>query len=139
MFNGDPSGVWLGRGPERGQGQGMQKKTPRPRPLSGAGRGKGLWARVFWGRVRRVTNSNLKFGPRSRLCMMLGYRDSEKIWKLWEFEGNGGRGRPVFSSDVRFVETENAWEMRYGSASEETTEGDMFKSYLDQMFDGSET
>jgi len=86
-----------------------------------------------------ISKTHLKFGPRSRLCMMLGYGDSEKIWKLWDFEGNGGRGRPVFSSDVRFVETENAWEMRYGSASEETTEGDMFKSYLDQMFDGSET
>jgi len=41
IFDGDPSGVWVGRGPERGQGQGMPKKTPRPRPLSGAGRGKG--------------------------------------------------------------------------------------------------
>jgi len=41
IFNGDLSGVWVGRGPERGQGQGMPKKAPRPRPLSGAGRGKG--------------------------------------------------------------------------------------------------
>jgi len=58
IFNGDPSGVWVGRGPERGQGQGMPKKTPRPRPLSGAGRGKGPGARVFRGPVRPVTNSN---------------------------------------------------------------------------------
>jgi len=57
IFNGDPSGVWVGRGPERGQGQGMPKKTPRPRPLSGAGRGKGPGARVFRGPVRPVTNS----------------------------------------------------------------------------------
>jgi len=62
--------------------------------------------------------THLKFGLRFWLCMMLGYSDSEKIWKLWDFEGNGGRARPVFSSDVRFGETENAWEMRYGSASE---------------------
>ena len=58
IFNGDPSGVWVGRGPERGQGQGMPKKTPRPRPLSGAGRGKGPGARIFRGPVRPVTNSN---------------------------------------------------------------------------------
>jgi len=58
IFNGDPSGVWVGRGPERGQGQGMPKKTPRPRPLSGAGRGKGPGARVFRGPVRPVTNSS---------------------------------------------------------------------------------
>jgi len=40
-FNRDPSGVWVGWGPERGQGQAMPKKTPRPRQLSGAGREKG--------------------------------------------------------------------------------------------------
>jgi len=56
IFNGDPSGVWVGRGPERGQGQGMPKKTPRPRPLSGAGRGKGPGARVLRGPVLPVTN-----------------------------------------------------------------------------------
>jgi len=57
ILTGDRSGVWVGRGPERGQGQGMPKKTPRPRPLSGAGRGKGLGARVFRGPVRPVMNS----------------------------------------------------------------------------------
>jgi len=57
IFNRDPSGVWVGWGPERGQGQGMPKKTPRPRPLSGAGRGKGPGARVFRGPVRPVTDS----------------------------------------------------------------------------------
>ena len=57
IFNGGPSGVWVGRGPERGQGQGMPKKTPRPRPFSGAVRGKGPGARVFQGLVRPVTNS----------------------------------------------------------------------------------
>ena len=41
IFNGNPSGVWVGRGPERGQGQGKPKKTPHPRPLSGVGREKG--------------------------------------------------------------------------------------------------
>ena len=58
-FNGDPSGVWVGRGPERGQGQGIPKKTPGPRPLSGAGGGKGPRGRVFWGPVCPVTNSRL--------------------------------------------------------------------------------
>ena len=47
IFKGDPSGVWVGRGPVRGQGQGMSKKTPRPRPLSGAGRGKGRGPAFF--------------------------------------------------------------------------------------------
>jgi len=60
IFNGDPSGVWVGWGPERGQGQGMPKKTPRPRPLSGAGRGKGQGARVLRGPVRPVMNSRCK-------------------------------------------------------------------------------
>jgi len=57
ICNRDPSGVWVGRGPEWGQGQGMRKKTPRPRPLSWAGRGKGPGARVFRGPVRPVMNS----------------------------------------------------------------------------------
>jgi len=57
IFSGDPSRVWVGQGPERGQGQGMPRKRPRPRPLSGAGRGKGPGARVFRGPVRPVTNS----------------------------------------------------------------------------------
>ena len=64
IFNGDPSGVWVGRGPEGGQGQGMPKKTPRPRPLSGAGRGKGPGACVFRGPVRPVTNSTLSQKPK---------------------------------------------------------------------------
>jgi len=57
ICNRDPSGVWVGRGPERGQGQGMPKKIPRPRPLSWAGRGKGPGARIFRGPVRPVMNS----------------------------------------------------------------------------------
>ena len=40
IVNGDASGVWVGRGPERGQGQQIVKMKPRPRPLSGAERGK---------------------------------------------------------------------------------------------------
>jgi len=58
IFNGDPSGVWVGRGPEWGQEQAMPKKAPRPRRLSGAGRGKGTGARVIRGPVRPVTKSN---------------------------------------------------------------------------------
>jgi len=50
IFNGDPSGVWVGRGPERGQGQGIAKKAPRPRPLSGAGRAKEAGGQHFSGR-----------------------------------------------------------------------------------------
>ena len=57
IFNGDPSVVWVGGGPERGQGQAMPKKGPRSRWLSGAGWGKGPGARVSWGPVCPVTNS----------------------------------------------------------------------------------
>ena len=57
IFNRDPSRVWVGRVPERGQGQGMPKKAAPPRPLSGAGRGKGQGRRVFRVPVRPVTNS----------------------------------------------------------------------------------
>ena len=58
IFNGNPSGVWVARGLERGQGQGMPKKTTPPRLLSGAGRGKGPGARVFRGPVRPVTTTS---------------------------------------------------------------------------------
>ena len=58
IFNGDLSGVLVGRGPERGQGQGMPKKKPCPRPLSGVGRGNGPGARGLRGPVRPVTNSS---------------------------------------------------------------------------------
>jgi len=47
VFNGDPSGVWVGRWPERGQWQRMPNKTPRSRPLSVAGREKGRGPRFF--------------------------------------------------------------------------------------------
>jgi len=76
IFNGDPSGVWVGQGPERGQGQGMPKNTPRPRQLSGAGRGKRPGARVFWGPVRPVTNS--RNGGLGRMWMMM-----VKMWRIW--------------------------------------------------------
>jgi len=59
IFNGDPSGVWVRRGPERGQGLGIPKKAPRPRPFSRVGRGKGLGAHIFEGPVRPVTNSTV--------------------------------------------------------------------------------
>jgi len=41
IYNGDPSGIWVGSGLETAQGQGMPKRRPRPRPMSGAGRGHG--------------------------------------------------------------------------------------------------
>jgi len=59
IFNRDPSGVRVGRGPEWGQGQGMLKKTPRPMLLSGAGQGRGPGAPVLLGPVCPTTNSNL--------------------------------------------------------------------------------
>jgi len=57
IFNRGRSGVWVGRGPERGQGQGMPEKAPRTRPLSGARQGIGSGAGVFRAPVRPVANS----------------------------------------------------------------------------------
>jgi len=72
IFNGDPSGVWVGWGPERGQGQEMLKKTPRPRLLSGAGRVKGPGAWVFRGPVRPVTNSSGDYLKHTPLALCKG-------------------------------------------------------------------
>ena len=58
IFNADPSGVWVGPGPDRGQVQGMRTKIPRPRPLSAAGCGQWPGAGIFRGPVRPVTNSS---------------------------------------------------------------------------------
>ena len=90
IFSGDPFGVWVGRGPERGQGPGMPKKTPRSRPLSGAGRGKGLEARVFWGPVRPVTHSRGDLGR--RFCWVVSvpvflYEFQEVVEVLDRFSG----------------------------------------------------
>jgi len=49
-----------------------------------------------------------KFTPRARLCIMVGYSESTKIWRLWDFLGNSGRGWPIYSSDVVFIEEKNA-------------------------------
>ena len=46
----------------------------------------------------------LKFGPRSIRCMLIGYTESTKIWKLWDIE----KQRAIRSTDVRFIEQENA-------------------------------
>jgi hypothetical protein len=48
----------------------------------------------------------LKFTQRSKRCMMIGYSESTKIWKLWEPSKQGGRA--FLSTDVIFVEAENA-------------------------------
>ncbi|KAG0127528.1 hypothetical protein HOY82DRAFT_541881 [Tuber indicum] len=82
------------------------------------------------------SRGELKFGARSKFSMMLGYTSSEKIWKLWDFEGNGGRGRPVYSSDVQFIEAENAWKTSNAimSASQETE--DHLAADLDLLFQG---
>ena len=47
-----------------------------------------------------------KFTDRGRACMMLGYvHQTTKIWRIWDFSG---KGRAVESSNVVFVEHENA-------------------------------
>ena len=50
----------------------------------------------------------LKFGSRSKRCMLLGYMDSTTIWNLWDQSGNGRRGRIIRSTDIVFKEEENA-------------------------------
>ena len=57
-----------------------------------------------------------KLGPRSKKCMLLGYTDSTKIWKLWDPSGNGGKGRIIRSTDVIFKEEENAMTETLGDA-----------------------
>jgi len=52
--------------------------------------------------------SLIKFTPRARLCMMVGYSESTNIWRLWDFLGNNGRSRPIYSSDIVFIEEKNA-------------------------------
>ena len=39
---------------------------------------------------------------------MIGYTDLHKIWRLWYLTGLGGKCRPICSSDVVFLEGENA-------------------------------
>ena len=47
-----------------------------------------------------------KFSDRARACMMVGYvNQTTKIWRVWDFSGFG---RAVESSNVVFVEDENA-------------------------------
>ena len=52
--------------------------------------------------------TTLKLALRSKRCMLLGYTDSTKIWKLWDQSGNGGKGRVIRSSNVIFEEEGNA-------------------------------
>ena len=57
-----------------------------------------------------------KFSDRARPCMMLGYvHHATRIWRLWDFSLRG-RGGAVESSNVRFVESLNA----YGAPVEPT-------------------
>lgn len=50
---------------------------------------------------------NGKFDERARPCMFLGYvHKTTKIYRIWDF---AGRGRALESSNIRFVEDENAW------------------------------
>ena len=68
------------------------------------------FSRVAYYRIPNDTRSAslIKFTPRSRLCMMIGYSELAKIWRLWDFLGNSGHGWPIYSSDIIFVEQENA-------------------------------
>ncbi|KAG0133637.1 hypothetical protein HOY82DRAFT_538037 [Tuber indicum] len=64
------------------------------------------------------SKSVLKFGARSRISMMLGCTSSTKIWRLWDFDGNRGQGRLVNCSDVKFIESQNAWEKVHGKGGQ---------------------
>lgn len=57
-----------------------------------------------------------KFSDRARPSMMLGYvHHATRLWRLWDFSLHG-RGGAVESSNVRFVESLNA----YGALVEPT-------------------
>ena len=58
LFNGEPYGVWVGRGAEAGQGPGIPKKTARAKPSSGVGGAKGMGARILRGPIHPVKNSS---------------------------------------------------------------------------------
>ena len=48
-----------------------------------------------------------KFAKQARECMMLGYvHKTTKIYRIWDFNG---RGRAIESSNVYFIESQNAW------------------------------
>ena len=49
----------------------------------------------------------LKFGPRSTRCMLTGYTESTKLWKLWDLP----KQRALRSTDVILAESENAMEV----------------------------
>ena len=51
-----------------------------------------------------ANKTTLKFGTRSTRCMMIGYTESTKIWKLWD----PSTARKIRSADVTFIEDENA-------------------------------
>lgn len=55
-----------------------------------------------------ATNSAFKLDKASLRCMMIGYTESTRIWKLWDLTG---KGRAFRSTDVRFIETGNAIQM----------------------------
>ena len=64
-----------------------------------------------------------KFAERARPCMLLGYvHKTTKIYRIWDF---AGRGRALESSNIRFVEHENAWtttQSEHAHESDETLE-----------------
>jgi hypothetical protein len=41
--------------------------------------------------------------------LFLGILITTKIWRLWDFSGQGGKGRLIRSSDIIFIEGENAF------------------------------
>jgi len=64
---------------------------------------------------------SLKFGARAQIAMMLGYTNSTKIWRLWDFQGKQGQGKPINCSDVQFIESQNAWEKVLGGSEKVDT------------------
>lgn len=57
-----------------------------------------------------------KFAERARPCMFLGYvHKTTKIYRIWDFNG---RGRALESSNVHFVEDEDAWSAVNGQATD---------------------
>ena len=78
-----------------------------------------------------ANKTELKFGPRARRCMMVGYTDTTKIWRLWDFSGHGGKGRPIHYSDVVFLEDENALVVAPNVSEEAGTSDSLFPDALD--------
>ena len=54
-----------------------------------------------------LNKTALKFSPRSTRCILIGYTESTKIWKLWDLS----KQRALRSTDAIFVESENVMDV----------------------------